>query len=257
VSSSGGRTGSIVAFVLLTVVPFLLAAASTVLGLLAAGDPITAPVYRFWAIVSAIVLAVLLIVKGVRDYAWGITLQDTRYNTLRELHDRIGPALDLMTEMALLDTSDVESRRLILRTIASNCCSALVAMTPESKDVRAVVFELRPPEEIAPLAHFGRSDAPRTFSLAEPDGREILEYLESGRDEGELYPRIRKQAPPFYDGDTGRYNTFIRTPIRGNGVVFGMLTVDATKVRSLKKGDVRLAELIAAELGTAFAIAAT
>ena len=53
-----------------------------------------------------------------------------------------------------------------------------------------------------------------------------------------------------------RYDTFIRTPIRGNGVVFGMLTVDAPKAKSLKDGDVQLAELIAAEVSTAFVIAA-
>lgn len=242
---------------MLTVIPLLLAATSTVLGLLAAGDPANAATYRFWAILGAILLLALLVAKGIRDYAWGITLQATRYNAVRELHDRIGPALDLMTEMALLDRTDKVSKQQILRTIATNCCSALVAMTPDSKDVRAVVFELLPSGKISPLAHFGRSDSPRTFSQHEPDGQEILEFLESGRGlGGELYPRVKKKAPMHYDGDTSRYNTFIRTPIRGNGVVFGMLTVDAPKAGSLKDGDVRLAELIAAELGTAFAIAA-
>lgn len=257
VANSRGRLRAVLVFIVLTIVPFLLAATSTVLGLLAAGDPALAPTYRVWAIAGAVLLAVLLVIKGIRDYKWGITLQDTRYGTLRELHDRISPALDLMTEMALIDRSDTESRRQILRTIASTCCSALVAMTPESKDVRAVIFELRAPDDLAPLAHFGRRDAPRTFSLAEPAGLEILDYLESGRNPtGELYERIEVDAPEHYEGDTGRYSTFIRTPIRSSGVVFGMLTVDAPRARSLKEGDVRLAELMAAEVATAFAIAA-
>lgn len=256
-AETAGRTRVVVVFALLTALPILLAATGTVLGIWATTDPVLAPQLYFWAIGAAILLGLLLILKAIRDYRWGITLQQTRYSTLRELHDRIGPALDLMTEMALLEHSDKLGKQHVLRNIASNCCSALVAMTPEGKDVRAVVFELRSPDDITPLAHFGRNDAPRSFTRSSPAGTEIYEYLESGRNpRGELYLDTQKTAPDHYDGDFTRYRTFIRTPIRGNGAVFGMLTVDALKPRSLKDGDIRLAELIAAELSTAFAIAA-
>ena len=52
--------------------------------------------------------------------------------------------MDLMTEMGLLESTDKAGEHTVLRTIATNCCSALTAMTPDSKDVRAVVFELQP-----------------------------------------------------------------------------------------------------------------
>jgi hypothetical protein len=251
------RSGRVLVFVLLTIVPIGLAAAGTVLGIAATRDPAAAPALQLWAVMCAIALGLLLVVKAIRDYRRGITLQRARYNTLLELHDRIGPALDQMTELALLDRADMQSRRLLLRTIATTCCSALVSMTPSIKDVRAVVFELQQPSDVAPLAHFGRNDSPRTFSLSTPAGEEIYAYLKNGRaSRGELYRNTKKNAPAHYSGDAARYQTFIRTPIRGNGVVFGMLTVDALKAGSLNNGDVRLAELIAAEVATAFAIAA-
>lgn len=252
------RARGVVVFIVLTALPILLAAAGTGLGLWAAVVADNAVAMRIGAIVCAVVLAVLLVIKAVRDYRWGQNIKGARYDAVRELHDRLGPALDLMTEMALLEPDDRDSKREILRTIATHCCSVLVTMTPESVDVRAVVFALQPPDEIVPLAQFGRSDFPRSFSQGTPAGQEIFEYLESGRSpKGELYTDTEENSPPHYEGDVARYQTFIRTPIRGSGVVFGMLTVDAPKSDSLRDGDVRLAELVAAELGTAFAIAAS
>ncbi|WP_375386744.1 hypothetical protein [uncultured Microbacterium sp.] len=252
------RARGILIFVVLTALPILLAAAGTGLGLLAAVDANNAVTLRVWAISCAVLVAVLLVIKAVRDYRWGQTIKSARYDAVRELHDRLGPALGLMTEMPLLEPDDRESKKQILRTIATHCCSALVAMTPESVDVRAVVFALQPPDDIVPLAQFGRSDSPRSFSQGTTAGEEIFEYLESGRNpKGELYTDTGQTSPEHYEGDAARYQTFIRTPIRGSGVVFGMLTVDAPKPDSLSDGDVRLAELVAAELGTAFAIAAS
>lgn len=252
------RARGIIVFIVFTTVPILLAAVGTGLGLWAAVDANNAVALRVWAIICAAVLAVLLVIKAVRDHKWEQTIKGARYDAVRELHDRLGPALDLMTEMALLEPDDRDSKRQILRTIATHCCGALVAMTPESVDVRAVVFALQPPDDIVPLAQFGRSDAPRSFSQNSPAGQEIFEYLESGRNpKGELYTDTGENSPRYYEGDAARYRTFIRTPVRGSGVVFGMLTVDAPKPDSLSDGDVRLAELVAAELGTAFAIAAS
>lgn len=242
----------------LTVLPLVLAAAGTSLGLWAAVDGSPAVALRVAAIACAAAVAVLLAVKAVRDYRYAVSVREARYDAVRELHDRIGPALDQITELALLDAGDAPMRAQVLRTVASTCCSALVALTPESKDVRAVVFEFGTPGVLEPLAHFGRSDAPRWFDLETPDGQEIYDYLASGQNpRGELYPDTKTSAPAHYSGDTARYRTFIRTPIRGNGVVFGMLTVDAPKARTLTEGDVRLADLIAAHLGTAFAVAAS
>jgi hypothetical protein len=250
------RVRSFLAFVIWTVLPIAGAAAVTLFGAVGQSvKPVDAGPWRVAAVVTASILALLLIGKSIRDRARMQSLETARYDALSELHDRLAPALDLMTEMAFLQPSDKKSRRLMLRNVASDCCSALVAMTPSSKDVRATVFQFEPPDTIGPLARFGRQDLPRTFSLDTPEGREVMTFLES-RSDGELYTDTVGSPPPDYTGDRSRYRTFIRVPIRGKDVVFGMLTVDAPKRRSLKVGDVGLANLVAAELGAAFAIAA-
>lgn len=250
------RVRSFIAFVTWTVLPVAGAAAVTVftaVGQLV--DPADAAPWRIAAVLSASLMALLLIAKSVRDRTRLQSLEAARYDAVTELHNRLAPALDLMTEMAFLETTDRKSRQLMLRNVASDCCSALVAMTPSSKDVRATVFRFEPPDTIGPLARFGRQDLLRTFSTSTPEGREIMTFLESGSD-GELYSDTVGSPPPDYTGDRSRHHTFIRVPIRGKDVVFGMLTVNAPKPDSLKKGDIGLANLVAAELGAAFAIAA-
>jgi GAF domain-containing protein len=247
---------AITSFAVWTLLPIATAAAGSILGVSAQlAGPGGTDGLRIAALILAICLAVLLIAKSIRDRSWQLSLEAARYEAVRELHNRLAPALDLMTEMALLDSADQTSRRLILRNVASDCCGALVAMTPTSKDVRATVFELAQPDTIAPLARFGRSELSRTFALGTPAGDEVMAYLENGST-GQLVKDTLISPPPRYEGDPKRYRTYIRVPIRGNEIVFGMLTVDAPKPGTLKEGDVHLAELVAAELGAAFAIAA-
>ncbi|MFJ8896789.1 GAF domain-containing protein [Leifsonia sp. NPDC102414] len=245
-------------FLVWTLLPVLGAAAVSVLGLLAAAIPEAATALRISAVIAACVLALLLLIKGIRDYRWGLSLEKARYDTVKELHNRLGPALDLMTELAMIDPSDTGGRKATLRAIADQCCAALVLMTPKSADVRAVVFAIAPdPDQLQPIGRFGRRDEPRTFLLDTPAGQEILEYLTADPQIGaELYPDIQKDAPTGYEGQRDRYRTFIRVPIWGNGTVFGMVTVDAPRKKSLLDDDKLLAELVASQLATAFAIAA-
>lgn len=256
-SKASARAKQIGGFTLWTAAPLLLTAGITVLGTVASTDPTTAPVLRVVIIVAAVVLVVLLIGKAVRERRQAVSLRRARYSAVQELHNKLGPALDLMTELALTDPKEKLARQKMLQLIATQCCSALVAMTPESVDVRAVVFRLEAnPDEVKPLAFFGRHDSPRTFRVADPDGQEIYDYLTSHSPKGELYKNTATATPEHYVGDTTRYRTFIRAAIFANGVAFGMVAVDAPKAASLTDGDVLLAELIAAELAPAFAIAA-
>lgn len=254
--SGGERARTGLAFVAWTLLPIVGATAVSALGIWAAADPTNAPAARGWALGVAIVLGLLLIAKAIRDYRWGQTLKSARYDTVKELHNRLGPALDLMTEMALLDPAETEARRGQLELIATHCASALVAMTPGA-DTRAIVFQLDAEQNaITPLARFGRREPPRTFIPAQPDGAEVMAYLDSSNPIGELYLDTQKQHPKNYTGDRDRYRTFIRAAIYANDVVFGMVTLDAPRKKSLTKGDVRLVEIVAAELGVAFAITA-
>lgn len=220
--SERARTGF--AFVAWTLLPIVGATAVSALGIWAAADPANAPGVRGWALVVAVLL---------------------------------GPALDLMTEMALLDPSETVARRAQLEVIATHCASALVAMTPDA-DTRAIVFQLDAEQNaITPLARIGRYEPPRTFFPTQPDGAEVMAYLDSSNPVGELYPDTQTKYPKNYTGDRDRYRTFIRAAIYANDVVFGMVTLDAPRRKSLSKGDVRLVEFVAAELGVAFAIAAS
>lgn len=242
-----------------TLLPVLLTACASVLGIMAAGDPNAAPTLRVWAIVITIALGVLLLAKGLRDYPWGRSLDSARYDAVRELHNTLGPALDMMTKMAIIDPSENAARRALLEKVAEVCCGALVAMTPKSAQVRAVVFELSATSGLLePIARFGRRDVPRTFDLSTAAGNEIVRYLEDAATTGaELYRDIKKRAPLGYAGDRDRYRTFIRAPIWANDVVFGMIAVDAPGKNSPVDGDKLLAELVAAELATAFALNAS
>jgi hypothetical protein len=207
----------------------------------------------------AILVVALLIAKAIRDRRREQSVATARYDAVRELYNKIGPGLDLTTEMALLDpAAEKEKKHELLRNFAAQCCAALVAMIPTAADALATVFQLTAsPDEIAPLMHAGRRERPRTFRLNEAEGRELKKYLLSNNPRGELYEDLRQTVPEGYSGDPDRYETFIRTPIYALNVVFGMVAVDAPKARSLNQGDVALVEFIAAELSVAFAIAAS
>lgn len=258
-------------FILWTILPIALTAGVTALGLLASMAGATldtatpaekaaaaeeAAMLRGWAIILAIALGIALIGKAIRDYKWGRTTKKVRHNTVRDLHNHLGPALQAMTELALTEVADKEPRRLMLRDISRQCCNALIALTPETSGLRVAVFEVKPdPDRIAPVAHAGRNEAPRTFAVATAQGKEVLSFLERAQQKPELFRDTRKTMPAHYDGDRERYRSFIRVAIWGDGIVFGMLTVDGPK-NALTKEDLKLAELIAGELGAAFAIAA-
>lgn len=243
---------------LLTVAPTTLAGIATALMGWAQVDGGLAVPFRYLAIAAGAVATALLIVKAVRDLKKVESEAETRYSTMKELRNKLSPALDLTAELASIDPVDSGPELLneSLRTIATHCCSALGAMMPSNTDVRAIVYAVRGPNELYPLARFGRNDVPRTFCFDDPDGAEIMEYLSASSPEGQLYTDILEDAPAHYDGDRARYRTFIRVPIWSSGIVFGMVAIDAPQAGSLSTGDVFLAELIAAELAPAFAIAA-
>lgn len=243
----------------LTVAPTSLAGVATALMGWAQLDGGLAALLRYLAIGAGALATVLLVIKAIRDHKNLKTADEARYDTMKELRNKLGPALDLTAELAAIDLADSSPELLSesLKTIATHCCSALGAMVPASTDVRAIVYAFREPNELYPLARFGRNDVPRTFSLDAPDGAEIFTYLSGNSPEGELYRDTSGSAPLHYEGDRARYRTFIRAPIWSSGAVFGMVAVDAPKAGSLSAGDVFLAELIAAELAPAFAIAAT
>lgn len=243
-------------FVTWTLAPVFAGAAVSVLGFAIQAFPENAEVLRSWALGLAVALGVFSAAKAVRDFVRERSAEQLRYSAIEELHNKLGPALDLTAELAAIDPGERDARDALLKQIATQCCSALVAMTPAVKDVRAVIYQFNASDEILPLASFGRRDAPRTFSLADAQGREILDYISGGELEPELFPDTKRKAPEHYVGDRRRYRTFIRARIWTSDAAYGMVAVDAPKKKSLTKGDRLLAALVASQLAIAFAIAA-
>lgn len=226
------------------------------LGLAARTYPWNASILLPWTFLVAILLGIFSVAKAIRDFIRERSAEQLRYAAIEELHNRLGPALDLTAELATIDPDEKAGRDASLKEIASQCCSALVAMTPGAKDVRAVVYQLSAPDKILPLATFGRRDVPRTFLLSDLDGQEILNYISGSNPEPQRFTDTKKKAPEHYDGDHSRYRTFIRAPIWTNNAVYGMVAVDAPKKKSLSEGDALFAGLVASQLALSFAIAA-
>ena len=185
-------------------------------------------------------------------------LVQSRISLLSGLVDKSVKAFD---EMAWLAASNVDkpTSDKTLEKIADVLCSAICSLIPQCPKVRASVYiYLKNPDKLKPISYIGRSDVPRTFYRDKPDDVEVFEYLEphGRRVETELFPDTRVSAPMHYAGNSARYQTFIRTPIWFGTVMFGMLVIDSPTPHSLGESEMRLAELFAAELEPAFAIAA-
>lgn len=246
------------AYLFWSILPTVSGSAATILGIIAAmgvGDSVAV---RAWAIVAALLTCALLVVKAVRDKKREAAEKQARYDAIDELRNRIAPASELISKLALVDSGDTGRRQVMLRHVADMCASALVSMMPGTKDARAVVYEVDALRgTIAPIGTFGRSGTPRSFAFTSADGAEILEFLstEAVGDDG-LFEDLEVRAPSSYNGDLRRYRTMLRARIGVGDLTFGMITVDAPKPKSLSQGELDLTRLIAAEVATAFAIAA-
>jgi GAF domain-containing protein len=67
-----------------------------------------------------------------------------------------------------------------------------------------------------------------------------------------FYPDLTKEKPKGYDGTMENYKTFIAVPVWASGNVYGMVTVDAPKPRSLVLEDKYVIEMFADVVSIAF-----
>jgi hypothetical protein len=219
-------------------------------GVLSFIDPANAASYRVTIIVAAVVLVVVQVVKAVRSRR----AERSRVTTVGELYDRLGPALDLTAELALMDPGARELKIEAVKAIAYQLCGALEALVGQDATSRVAIFALNE-TSINPIAVSGSREYPRTFALGSPEADEALAFLNHTKPAGQRFKDVSKDAPPRFEGD-GSYRTFLRAPIYARGVVFGMVAIDAKKAGSLKTGHLAMAELVATTIAPAFAIAA-
>lgn len=140
--ASGGLGKRVSGFFIWTLAPVLAGAAVSVLGLAIQAFPENADALRSWALGVAIALGVFSATKAIRDFVRERSAEQLRYSAIEELHNKLGPALDLTAELAAIDPAERDARDALLKQIATQCCSALVAMTPAVRDVRAVIYQL-------------------------------------------------------------------------------------------------------------------
>lgn len=238
--------------------PVVLTTVGTILVIWATIDANRGTGLRIGALLVALILLALLVGKTRSERRQQVNVRDARHATLKNLYNLLGPALDITAEIALLDPDEIDARKNMVRNVAQHCCAALAKMTPAAVDARAAVFSLQPgdPDEVEPIAQFGRRERPRTFRGDTTEGAEVLTFLSSPSPDPELFADTLAEAPPDYRGATDRYRTFIRVSIYANHAVFGMLTLDAPRPGALTIEDVVLVQLVASQMAVAFAIAA-
>lgn len=259
VAKGNGRIKDVLVFLLLNVLPIVLGAAASAAGVLTQVWTNQATVLRLVAVGAGVLAALLLVAKAAFEFNWGRTKRSVRYSSLLELHNRLSSLLAIIDEMAREDQTQLRANRVTWsKQMAAQGANALVSMVPESRDARAAVYQLGTEggkATLSPAGVFGRRDTPRTFTEGTEEGDEVFAFLESATRPAR-YPDTRKRAPQHYTGDVSRYRTFIRAPIYSEGAVYGMLTVDAPKKKSLSKGDEDVAGLVAAVLAIGFSVAA-
>jgi hypothetical protein len=237
-------------FFVLDVLPIMATGVIAGAGVLSFLDPANAVCYRVTIIVAAVLLVVVQIIKAIRSRR----AERSRVTTVGELYDRLGPALDLTAELALLDPAAKTQKVEALRAIGYQLCGALEALVGQDAKSRTAIFELNA-TSIEPIAVSGAREFPRTFMLGTPEADEVLAFLQRTKPSGELFKNVAKDAPTHFEGD-GSYRTFVRAPIYTRGGVFGMVVIDSKKAGSLRTGHVAMAELVATTMAPAFAIAA-
>jgi hypothetical protein len=237
-------------FLFLEILPIVATGLIAAAGVLSFLDVPRAACYRVAIVIAALLLVAVQIIKVVRSRR----AEHSRVTTVGELYDRLGPALDLTAELALIDPVARDQKVEALRAIAYQLCGALEALVRDDAKARTAIFELKP-TTIEPIAVSGAREFPRIFVLGTPAADEVLTFLKHTKPAGELFEDVAKRAPRHFEGEGG-YRTFVRAPIYARGVVFGMVVIDSKKAGALKTGHVAMAELVATTIAPAFAIAA-
>jgi hypothetical protein len=113
-------------------------------------------------------------------------------------------------------------------------------------------FEPGPPRRLSTRQYAGRQDEPRReFVEGEPAGDYVFRCFKDRR--AILHPHdTAGDRPPMHPGSG--YHTFISAPVTSGDTLFGMLSVDSTRVGDLTQQDKIFITVIAQLLGSALAV---
>jgi transcriptional regulator with GAF, ATPase, and Fis domain len=187
----------------------------------------------------------LQIVKVVLDHRRDVAAANFRV----QLRDALLPVTGVVSDMNV--GAHFEVRREQLRTAAQATTGALYQLvSPHSSRVRANVFWVEESGNLVWLAHSGRGERPGPFVRGTERGDAVFEFL--ARLRPEFFPNLKKRKPEGWEGTMEGYSTFVAVPIWSTGKVFGMLTIDSPKAKSLVLEDQYILEMFSEVMTLAF-----
>ena len=135
---------------------------------------------------------------------------------------------------------------------------AFVLLFPDTENIRVVVYRYsgahgRRKRRLEVEDWRGRrKDQPEDFVDGDGGrGEAVFKWLEAGT--LKFVPDTREEPDQDWKGSGRGYLTYISAPIRADGTLYGMLTVDAPKPGDLDETDSPMVEMLAGILAVAFA----
>ncbi len=138
--------------------------------------------------------------------------------------DGLEPVTGLLAELVRLRGRRKTERRGEAVQATLTCAAGLVGV--DRARVSLYVLRDGPPLSLVPVAHAGRSGAPRApFVAGTPDGDAVLAVVHA---QGRRYSAdVRRSPPPGWAGSDGSYRTFVAVSVASGATALGMLTIDA------------------------------
>lgn len=208
--------------------------------------------WGLWSAVPAGLGAIGLLVDAASKKALADSL--TEFKVL--MHDCLQPLARSLLSVATKTT--VTERKKALPNALWVALTAAIAVT-STDGSRASFFRRKRHEGEDylvpdPDLSYGRGDDPVSwFARTSGEGREVWRAAEAG--EVTFYENIRDAPPPHMDATRVRsYQTFITAPVKKNGTLIGLLTINARNPGDLTSDDAGIMRVVATLAGVAITI---
>jgi hypothetical protein len=235
----------------------LLNAASLVLGILAGQKDFTN--HEVALLVAA---GVCLVAAAAVTYA-GDRVRRTNEQSLTQvgaesqltMTDALQP---ILRRLAILVHRTTPQRPDAFQKVVGAVLQSLPTLFPDVDGVRMVIFrqeaEKNKRKRLAVEDFAGRpKDEPKPFVMGEGDRpAAVFTWLSEGK--SRFVPNIDLESDPNWKGSGRGYRTFISVPVIADGVIYGMLTIDAPSPGDLDETDVPVLEVLGHCLAAAYAI---
>lgn len=169
------------------------------------------------------------------------------------LKDALQPVAELIADMPAQTRG---KRRESIKTVATQCVSALTLLLRDVPRLRSTVYQLTASGDMECVCYHGRggSVSPGAFIKGTERGDRALDFVRKGG-EPLFIESIDEVNDVDYRGTGSGYKTFISASIHNDADGYGMVTIDAPRPTSLVDTDKQLVALVADLLAIAFAIA--